>query len=194
MLDPRYIAGLFDGEGCVSVCYSRLRYRVDGKTPIMALKIVVLISNTYKPILERLKRTYGGSICRTRRDERVGHKTGWSLRFTSTATQKRFLKVIVPHLIIKRRQAKLGMLYLTTALIGGHRPTPEQWKIRTKVALELKNLNRRGLSKPRKHFVPSRPSKAFNPKFRYGKRELHRRMKRMRNARWHPERNRRVQR
>ena len=49
-IDRRYLAGLFDGEGCIFYCKKYYGKRDTG------INIGVSISNTYKPIIEKLTR------------------------------------------------------------------------------------------------------------------------------------------
>lgn len=88
-----YFAGFFDGEGCVSIVGSSLAAR---------------ISNTYLPILELFKDYFGGAvgICRSTHDARQGYQ--WSI-YGKRAED--MLTLLLPHLIEKAPQARLGILY-----------------------------------------------------------------------------------
>ena len=61
MLDPHYIVGFVDGEGCFSVTISQKRFRV----PEVRLKFEIELREDDEPILKEIQKTLGcGSIYR----------------------------------------------------------------------------------------------------------------------------------
>ena len=98
-MDVRYLAGLFDGEGYVSLCRHHIH------TSSIALKVGVV--NTYRPVLEEIKSLFGGAIY-TIRKETERHRQCYSWVATTTFAET-FLKAVLPYLHIKRRQAEIGI-------------------------------------------------------------------------------------
>jgi hypothetical protein len=100
-----YIAGIFDGEGHVSITRN---LGVEGThAPIHCLQIG--ITNTDRDLIERLLVDFGGNAGQT--GIRGGHRMNayrWRL---SGPTAAKFLRLIHPYLTIKRRQAEIGMAF-----------------------------------------------------------------------------------
>lgn len=98
-----YTAGLFDGEGCVLL--NKQSPRKNGKTTPYYLKIS--IRSTYKPVIEWLRETYGGSIGASK-PYKVTHKPSWEwLLYSNDAL--RFLQSVRPYLKIKLDEAIIGI-------------------------------------------------------------------------------------
>lgn len=87
-----YVAGIFDGEGCVN--FSRVR---------KSAYIRVLITNTDKTLLDDIQRQFGGDVkplaCR-----KAGWKQGfqWCLSWSKAVD---FLEKVSPWLRVKKQQA-----------------------------------------------------------------------------------------
>jgi hypothetical protein len=92
-MTPQYIAGFFDGEGCIGFC--KCRGSVFPR---------ILLTNTNRDILVRVKEKFGGDI-QPLALRKKGWKQGYSWRLTWTKAVD-FLEVIQPHLILKTRQAE----------------------------------------------------------------------------------------
>jgi hypothetical protein len=88
-----YIAGFFDGEGCVGFVRAR-----------SAIYARVLVTNTDRAVLEKLQQQFGGDI-RQLALRRSGWKTGWYWRL-SWSRAVAFLDAIYPWLRVKRAQAQ----------------------------------------------------------------------------------------
>lgn len=91
LTDLAYLAGYFDGEGCVSITGRSLSAR---------------ITNTHLPSLVRLQATFGGSIHSPMPLQGHRQKHQWS---TYGAHAEVFLRAIVPHLHEKKAQAFLAL-------------------------------------------------------------------------------------
>lgn len=88
-----YIAGLFDGEGCITFCKVRT-----------SIYPQVTITNTDLDLLENLKEMYGGNIQRlSKREDNWKQGYYWRLSWTRAVD---FLSSIQPWLQIKDRQAQ----------------------------------------------------------------------------------------
>ncbi len=89
MLSLQYLAGLFDGEGCIT--WSR--------------GLCVSITNTHLPLLRLIREQRGGSV--TKKSDRPGavnHLQAWEWRAWGDRAQ-RLLEDIEPHLIVKSEQS-----------------------------------------------------------------------------------------
>jgi len=99
-LELPYIAGFFDGEGCISI----------HKVADYYYQLTVVISSTSKEPLELLKNQYGGSLlCRPASGNR---QPCWQWKIRAVRTKK-FLLDIFPWLIIKRPQAAVALEFLS---------------------------------------------------------------------------------
>ena len=100
MISKEYIAGYFDGEGCVRLTTS--------KTGTGGIH--VFITNTYRPFLIYLKGVYGGNTT-TRNKENEKHKTCYQWRLSNKKEALVFLIDILPFLNEKREQAEIAIDY-----------------------------------------------------------------------------------
>ena len=91
--DIAYVAGFFDGEGCISI----------GKNGSVELRIV----NTAKNVLIRLQKLFGGSI--TNRTQKA-NKTQYAYSFYGEKAIE-FIILIKPYLIEKLPQAETILEY-----------------------------------------------------------------------------------
>lgn len=96
-----YLAGILDGEG--SLCISR---------PVNAAsRLDFRVSNSSPYLVNWLKDVFGGRVnfrpTRAFRDEYVWFPSG-------KANKERLLLQLIPHLIVKKEQAKLALQYLRT--------------------------------------------------------------------------------
>ena len=89
-----YIAGLFDGEGCVVIRKDRKYFRLE-----------VRITNTNRKVIDYIHSFFNGDVIVY---DKGRYKTCYNLRFADGKGAK-FLKSVLPYLIIKKEQAKLGI-------------------------------------------------------------------------------------
>lgn len=136
-LSKEYTAGFFDGEGCIRVAHNR---KDSGSG------IHVFITNTYKPILDRIQSMYGGKVTlRNRKNPK--HRTCFQWRISNRAEAVVFLRDIEPLLVEKKRQAQLGIEFCTLDPIKANRftkgdPALRQRKIEIKDELSrLKKID-----------------------------------------------------
>lgn len=102
MISSEYIAGFFDGEGCVTIMFS-------GKTRQAQLRIT--ITNTDKNVLDEIQKEVGGRVYPVRGKTIPTHwKQGYHLDL-STDTAYKLLKRIEPFVIVKRNQVQLGIRF-----------------------------------------------------------------------------------
>lgn len=139
--DCIYLAGLFDGEGCVVI--SRLASRT-GKS---SYTLIITLTNTYHEAVDWLYETFGGSIQRrAARNDRWRDQSSW---FASSTTAYQTLQRIGPHLRIKHRQAAVAIEFFErTVLYDGHRwrrLTDDERAWRDEQCLLMQCLNARGV-------------------------------------------------
>src|SRR5262245_35104342 len=107
-LSMQYIAGLFDGEGCIG--FSRVRTTIFIRT---------LVVNTNRDILERLRDIFGGDIAPL-----AYRKDGWKPSYQwrlSWSRAIRFLDAISPWLVIKAPQVELAFAWDAIRMGCGNR-------------------------------------------------------------------------
>ncbi len=92
-----YLAGFFDGEGCI--CITHYIRPVTG-TSIFQLKATV--SNLNFDVLKLIKDNFGGGLTKKGKD-------GCYRYYSSSKTAANFIARILPYLIIKKEQAELAL-------------------------------------------------------------------------------------
>lgn len=136
----KYLAGLFDGEGCVTI-YKRPS--IGKQSPNFSLRISV--TQTVRIVPEMFRHRFGGSLL----VERRAHKN-WKDCYDWVATSNiaaRALASMLPYLIVKRKQAVVGLRFQVNKR-RGHRwnPTPQsEINRRDSLRSAIKTLNRRGI-------------------------------------------------
>ncbi len=99
-LDRAYIAGLMDGEGCISITR---RQRKEVST--LQYSLVVRISNTDVKLINYLLKVVGGGCIET-----VREKNCFSWSVTGRAASE-FLSQILPYLQSREEEAELAILF-----------------------------------------------------------------------------------
>ena len=97
IVTAEYLAGLFDGEGCVDIVNRTRGYLLRVK-----------ITNTHRPALSKIQRAFGGSILPVAGPSRpAGYRALFDLTYRGAAAAG-VLAIMAPHLIIKARQASIA--------------------------------------------------------------------------------------
>jgi hypothetical protein len=139
-----YAAGLFDGEGCVSL----YKIRDDPQGPTYQLQTTVVLRQ--KEPLQRLLDQFGGSLTESKkRDPRWA--PCWRWRHWSGGAAD-FLMAISPWLQVKQSQAALGIFFQSQRRRGGRR-LPEEAMAQFEQAGLMRWLNQKG----------PRDEKAYSP-------------------------------
>lgn len=98
MLSIEYLAGLFDGEGCISLAQGGAV-----KNGYVSFGLRMAICMCYKPIIEQIHNDYGGNkIARRRTDG--NRRDQWTWHITGKAAEE-LLNLLIPHLIVKKEEA-----------------------------------------------------------------------------------------
>ena len=140
-MTAEYLAGLFDGEGCVTMRSPKTLH--DGRP-----KIVVKLGVVGREIPDMLREQFGGSI--TRQNGRGNQKAlyGWRVIGRRAA---RFLSMIRPWCIIKSRAIEIGLSHLVLEMqpraIRTHRGRvrSEIKQASERLMADLRRVNMRGL-------------------------------------------------
>lgn len=116
LLSVEWMAGFFDGEGCVLISKdSGVRHH---KRP--AYTLCVIIGNTDKRPLEQLVVEFGGDL----RDSQRGVNQVCAYWRVSAQKAQRFLEWIQPHVFIKKEQLDLALEFQANRGLGGGRGRP----------------------------------------------------------------------
>lgn len=129
--EASYIAGLFDGDGCVGIGVN------NNKGYNATHYLYITITNTNKLILEWLNKKFGGHAT-YHKNYKKHQWYVWRLKPTDSA---KFLKLVYPYLRIKKERAKLALkFYNTKKRITGKNRVKEVKK-REKYRLKISSLN-----------------------------------------------------
>lgn len=139
-MDAAYVAGILDGEGCLTVGLNKAKKTYDAR---------VYVGMTEKAIgvLQRLHNQYGGSLRKSREaTEEWGAAWMWCLCGKEAAAM---LRDAAPHLVLKDRQARL-LLELEDMKPGGRNSWTNEMRVRAAgIRATVMDLNRKGPDSPR---------------------------------------------
>jgi hypothetical protein len=100
-MNNEYIAGLFDGDGCIMINYA------DKNAQNRKFYMNMQITNNYLPVLEQIQKLWGGNIYRQPRVKATHNDTfQWKV---SSKRAYAFAKALYPFVIIKKKQVALGL-------------------------------------------------------------------------------------
>jgi hypothetical protein len=115
-----YVAGLFDGEGSITLAVN--------KTRPYSCTVVMRIANSNRQVLELIEKQFGGTL-HTYQPRYPGARLNHALHI-HRQQGKRFLEAVIPYLIVKRNVAWIALCFLTRGLrpnwmgMKGHQGTP----------------------------------------------------------------------
>lgn len=128
-----YLAGLFDGEGCISICTNNTH---TGTGYVFCIQI----TNTNQKLMKWLIEHFGGVYYSQDGTSRPAHwKPSFRWRVKGRKNEEEFLLGVLPYLVVKREQALLALEFVR----GWYERDPA-W--RNEIATKMKILNRRGIS------------------------------------------------
>jgi hypothetical protein len=136
-VSPEYLAGFFDGEGCID-CQYMYPQQAPGVFYVRP-RLRIALADVGRVVLEDLHKTYGGHLYRRRpQNETQSTSTSWEL--LTQQGIKDVLKVIMPFLVIKQEQAQLVMWWLENASgrYGGKGHRTQMTEARKRFADEIK--------------------------------------------------------
>jgi hypothetical protein len=135
--DLAYLAGILDGEGCITLCQvGRSRYSTQ-----------IFIANTDERLVHWVHSRFGGSIALRRKPKDSRHKPLWMWLLSGPSVEP-FLTAVLPYLVLKHEQASLLLEYRkTVTAIGTNNLTPTHIvENRERMKSRLSVLNRRGIA------------------------------------------------
>lgn len=94
-----YLAGLFDGEGCITV--NHLKYKHKSQ-----FVLHIQVTNAYLPLLSTLKHLFGGQVVDYTKNRSCIYT--WICRANKALV---FLGRVYPHSIVKAKQIELGIFF-----------------------------------------------------------------------------------
>jgi hypothetical protein len=140
-ISAEYMAGLFDGEGCLYVHEVHTK-RKHGTIHHMMARAV--ISSTYLPLLIAVREKWGGSVHPD--TQASGKRQSWRLDFNSHEELLGLLRAIQPYVIIKKDQIDFFLAEFAPTMRAGrgkHLPlSPEQHAKRAEVKAKLQELKK----------------------------------------------------
>lgn len=110
-----YLAGLFDGEGCIVISKRHYRLKSGEKAPWYTL--VVCVVNTHLPTILMLRDEFVSKSAYVFRMDKINAKPKgkaqrpcWKWHVASDIAET-FLKRVLPHLVIKKEEAYLALQF-----------------------------------------------------------------------------------
>ena len=138
-----WVAGFFDGEGCVIVEYSKSAGSARG----WRTRLLATVTQTSIPCLEKIQDKLGGTIKVS--DNRTAETRRWAVQYTLTYSNQEahnFLKAIAPYSVVKKEQIDLALtypLYDATGKKYGNKSNPlpdDVWERRLTIRDELRGI------------------------------------------------------
>ncbi len=111
MLDTKYIAGLFDGEGFISVnVWKPVKYG-NYSDHYVRYQLFCGVGMTFRPIITELYEMFGGTFYHHHRVniKRFPNCKPVYLWRQQSDNAANFLRQIIPHMIVKREEAELAI-------------------------------------------------------------------------------------
>ena len=129
----QYLAGFFDGEGCITSEKKKRGRRV----PTLRINVF----QKYPEVLKEFKRRFGGQIREAGKGQRVGHGFRW---YAATVKAYYTLHALLPFLHVKSKQAIVGMKLASRSMANArHKPiSSKEVNLRERLAWRLKRLKR----------------------------------------------------
>ena len=143
-----YFAGLFDGEGCIAAYMQKAQTRSGHRYPCASLR--ALVSMTDPRPLREFQKVFGGSLV-SKAPKYQRKRVIWEWCLGSAAAGK-FLRAIIPYLIVKKEQAELALelreridayIYKTNGCYGNTPLTHLEIEARRKLVDSIKELKQR---------------------------------------------------
>jgi len=134
-----YMAGLIDGEGCISIYRFPSTSRIKRNTYNMILRI----GNTSKDMIDWINNNYEGSIHKQKRDEGYKDSFLWS---TGAKSAEKILRKTKRYMVSKKGHVKIALQFRETFRNGNCRNgyNKEDEIIREYCYQSMKILNHRG--------------------------------------------------
>ena len=139
-----YIAGFFDGEGCISI--TKRAQRKENRSP--EYKPVVVVSNINREVLIFFKELFGGYVYLDRRPKSVKIRPNqrplyrWVIMNTGAYN---FCKKMKDKLFLKRKNAEVLIEFYDSGKYLSKVNKVNELKRRNELYLKIRELNKRGI-------------------------------------------------
>ena len=134
--DKAYIAGIVDGEGCVTI----YRRKCKGTRTGLFYTSGIVVVNTHKGVIDFCHQKTGlGTVCVEKKKTR--NRPAWRLSLQAKQALE-LLEVIEPYLIVKKSQAEVLRRFVA-AKTKRNWLSDEEWQRREDLYLEMRKLNER---------------------------------------------------
>jgi len=137
-----YLAGIIDGEGSIMVKKQKQSRNLNWNP---TFEVGIRVGMTYKPIIETLYKTFGGSFFEEKRNK---YKTIYRWNVWGNTKVLPILKALKPHLRVKKEQTILAIQLLENRVNGyktrtgrGTWLTKEELQFRNDIHEKVKALN-----------------------------------------------------
>ena len=101
-LSSQYLAGFFDGEGCIYVS------RKKGKKKNPYYNVRLSIANTDKRVIDLIENSFSGFVQRIMKDNRPNRRPYFVVEIYKRDKVLEFINMIYDHSIIKKEQLSVG--------------------------------------------------------------------------------------
>ena len=127
-----YVAGIMDGEGSFSIYYNKTSKQHMAR---------ITVGNTSFVLIEYLMHNFGGKFYKLEPEQLKGYnrKPMYSWRLSGNKNKEKFLLGILPHLVIKKEQAKLFLEFIS---IPRCNQWPDKENVKANVLLREDLMNR----------------------------------------------------
>lgn len=132
MIDERYAAGFFDGEGSVSILHLSTGTH----------RLTVVVAQVDRRPLDMLAERWGGKV-RPYYRRRPGTRPAWRWE-THGAVAAAFLADVRAYLVVKADVADLGLQFAATLRWRGYRVPEDVQELRTELRADVMRRNQRG--------------------------------------------------
>ncbi len=109
-LSSEYLAGFFDGEGCVRIERVKVKNRHGVYRDFHQYRAVVKIAQGSRKVLDLIRDQFGGG-CLTSQDRDARCMRVYSLEFRGPRAE-RFIRLIEPHSIVKQPELQLALMFI----------------------------------------------------------------------------------
>lgn len=140
-MDWSYLAGLFDGEGCIFAARSKA-----GLQGSMSMRLTISAAGDEgKAFLDQVQAFIGVGVIQPNGTSSPRSKPGWRWYTHRQAETKYVLEQMMPYLILKRPRALLALEFIE---IGGMNNLPKTEVVkarREEIFDEIRRLNKKGI-------------------------------------------------
>ncbi len=135
--DLAYFAGIFDGEGTVTLA----KTQISSPKQRLTYQVRVQVVSTDEWLCQSLRFSFGGTVISHRVTE-GNHKPAWRWLGTRLVAKK-FMLAILPYSKLKRQRMDLALKFLSHKTAGGYK-TQEYIDIEQDFKTLMLTMNKRG--------------------------------------------------